>query len=32
MEEKNCAVKNLATGNQETVTLENLAEYLKSQK
>ena len=32
IEEKNCAVKNLATGNQETVNFENLAEYLKSQK
>ena len=32
MEEKNCAVKNLATGNQETVDFEKLAEYLKSQK
>lgn len=32
MEEKNCAVKNLSTGNQETVSLENLAEYLKSKK
>ncbi len=29
MEEKNCAVKNLATGNQEVVALENLADYLK---
>ena len=32
MEEKNCAVKNLSTGNQETVALEKLAEYLKSKK
>jgi histidyl-tRNA synthetase len=30
MEEKNCAVKNLATGNQETVFLENLADHLKN--
>ena len=30
IEEKNCAVKNLATGNQETVALENLAGYLKN--
>ncbi len=30
MEEKNCAVKNLATGNQETVALANLADYLKN--
>lgn len=29
IEEKNCAVKHLATGNQETVALENLADYLK---
>ncbi len=29
-EEKNCAVKNLSTGNQETVALENLAGYLKN--
>jgi histidyl-tRNA synthetase len=29
MEEKNCAVKNLATGNQEIVSLEKLADYLK---
>ncbi|MBK8787980.1 MAG: histidine--tRNA ligase [Chitinophagaceae bacterium] len=30
IEEKNCAVKNLATGNQETLALENLAGYLKN--
>lgn len=30
MEERNCAVKNLATGNQETVPLEKLAGYLKN--
>jgi histidyl-tRNA synthetase len=30
MEEKNCAVKNLATGNQEIVALEKLADYLKN--
>ncbi|MBK7309057.1 MAG: histidine--tRNA ligase [Chitinophagaceae bacterium] len=30
IEEKNCAVKNLSTGNQETVALENLAGYLKN--
>ena len=30
MEEKSCAVKNLATGNQETVAFEKLAEYLKN--
>jgi histidyl-tRNA synthetase len=30
IEEKNCAVKNLATGNQETVALENLADHLKN--
>jgi histidyl-tRNA synthetase len=30
IEEKNCAVKNLATGNQETMALENLADYLKN--
>jgi histidyl-tRNA synthetase len=30
MEEKNCAVKNLATGNQEVVALEKLADYLKN--
>ena len=30
MEEKNCAVKNLSTGNQETVALGNLADYLKN--
>jgi histidyl-tRNA synthetase len=30
MEEKNCAVKNLATGNQEMVALEKLADYLKN--
>lgn len=30
IEEKNCAVKNLATGKQEMVALENLAYYLKS--
>lgn len=29
MEEKNCAVKNLATGNQEVVALEKLADHLK---
>ena len=29
MEEKNCAVKNLATGNQEIVAFEKLADYLK---
>jgi histidyl-tRNA synthetase len=28
MEEKNCAVKNLATGNQEIVAVEKLADYL----
>lgn len=28
MEEKNCAVKNLATGNQETVAVAQLADYL----
>jgi histidyl-tRNA synthetase len=28
MEEKNCAVKNLATGNQEIVAVEKLGEYL----
>ena len=30
MEEKNCAVKNLATGNQEVVAFEKLADYLKN--
>jgi histidyl-tRNA synthetase len=30
IEEKNCAVKNLATGNQEIVPVENLADHLKS--
>jgi histidyl-tRNA synthetase len=30
IEEKNCAVKNLATGQQETVALEDLADYLKN--
>lgn len=30
MEEKNAAVKNLATGNQEVVTTEKLADYLKN--
>jgi histidyl-tRNA synthetase len=30
IEEKNCAVKNLATGNQEIVDLEKLADYLKN--
>lgn len=30
MEEKNCAVKNLGTGNQEIIALEKLADYLKS--
>jgi histidyl-tRNA synthetase len=30
MEEKNAAVKNLATGNQEIVTIEKLADYLKN--
>ena len=30
IEEKNCAVKNLATGNQEIVPFERLADYLKS--
>jgi histidyl-tRNA synthetase len=30
IEEKICAVKNLSTGNQETVALENLAGYLKN--
>lgn len=30
IEEKNCAVKNLATGQQEIVSLENLADYLKN--
>ncbi len=30
IEEKNCAVKNLATGNQETVPFEKLADYLKN--
>ena len=30
IEEKNCAVKNLATGKQETVALENLPDYLKN--
>ncbi len=30
IEEKNCSVKNLATGNQETVPLEKLADYLKN--
>ncbi len=29
MEEKNCAVKNLATGNQEIVAIDELADYLK---
>lgn len=29
MEEKNCAVKNLATGNQETVAVDKLADFLK---
>jgi histidyl-tRNA synthetase len=32
IEDKNCAVKNLATGNQDMVPFEELAEYLKSQK
>lgn len=32
MEEKNAAVKNLSTGNQEIVALDDLAEYLKSKK
>ncbi|MFZ1304212.1 MAG: His/Gly/Thr/Pro-type tRNA ligase C-terminal domain-containing protein [Ferruginibacter sp.] len=30
MEEKNCAVKNLATGKQETVALESLVDFLKN--
>ena len=30
IEEKNCAVKNLATGNQEIVLFEKLADYLKN--
>jgi histidyl-tRNA synthetase len=30
MEEKNCAVKNLATGKQEIVPFEKLADYLKN--
>ncbi len=30
MEAKSCAVKNLATGNQEIVPFENLADYLKA--
>ena len=30
MEEKNCAVKNLATGNQETMALDKIADYLKN--
>ncbi|MBL7702733.1 MAG: histidine--tRNA ligase [Ferruginibacter sp.] len=30
MEEKNCAVKNLATGQQEIVSLEKLVDYLKN--
>ena len=30
IEEKNCAVKNLAAGKQETVALKNLADYLKN--
>ncbi len=30
MEEKNCTVKNLSTGNQETVMVENLAGYFKN--
>jgi histidyl-tRNA synthetase len=30
MEEKNAAIKNLATGNQEVVTTEKLADYLKN--
>jgi histidyl-tRNA synthetase len=30
IEEKNCAVKNLATGNQEILPLEQLADYLKN--
>jgi len=30
MEEKNCAVKNLATGNQEVVAVDKLAEHLKN--
>jgi len=32
MEEKTCAVKNLATGKQEVVPVEKLADYFKSQK
>lgn len=32
MEERNCAVKNLATSNQEIVAFEKLADYLKSKK
>ncbi len=30
MEEKNCAVKNLTTGNQEIISLEKLGDYLKN--
>jgi histidyl-tRNA synthetase len=30
MEEKNCAIKNLATGNQEIVAFEKLVDYFKS--
>ncbi|MEO6254734.1 MAG: histidine--tRNA ligase [Ferruginibacter sp.] len=30
IEEKNCAVKNLATGNQETIAFDKLADYLKN--
>lgn len=30
IEEKNCAVKNLATGNQEIMPVEKLADYLKN--
>lgn len=30
MEEKNCAVKNLSTGNQEIVSIEKLADHLKN--
>jgi histidyl-tRNA synthetase len=30
MEEKNCAVKNLATGNQETMALDKLSDFLKN--
>jgi len=29
MEDKNCAVKNLATGNQENIAFEKLPDYLK---